>query len=107
MPISPDLGTTPVHKGDTPLYSGNPNELKMIEIAEKSKTIVNEDLRAQIDNKKDQREHDLAKEYLAKSNTNSGGNNQANEQAVALVNAQPKHDNKNKNDGPGKYKKRN
>jgi len=62
-------------------------------------------LQAQIDNKKDQREHDLAKEYLAKSNTNSGGNEQVNEQAVALVNAQPKHDNKPKDDGPGKKKK--
>lgn len=58
------------------------------------------DLRAQVDlSKKEQKELDLAKEYLAKSGNKGGGAEAVNEQVAALVNAQPKH-NKNDDTGP-------
>ena len=72
-----------------------------------SKKEAKKALQAQIDNKKDQKEHDLAQEYLAKSNAKGGGAQAVDEQVAALVNAQPKHDRSPKdNDGPGKKKKK-
>ena len=61
-------------------------------------------LKAQIDSKQDQREHDLAVEYLRRTSKQSGGSQEVGNQAAALVNAQPKHKDKD-NDGPGKKKK--
>ncbi|MCB9817444.1 hypothetical protein H6795_02820 [Candidatus Nomurabacteria bacterium] len=65
-------------------------------------------LKAQIDSKQDQREHDLAVEYLRRTSKQSGGSQEVGNQAAALVNAQqpPKHKDKD-NDGPGKKKKKN
>ncbi len=60
-------------------------------------------LKAQIDNKQDQREHDLAKEYLAKTGGKSGGSQTVSDQAAALVNAQQAKA-KKQDDGPGKKK---
>ena len=68
-------------------------------ITKKEAKAAVKDLRAQVDlSKKEQKELDLAKEYLAKSGNKGGGAEAVNEQVAALVNAQPKH---NKDDtGP-------
>jgi hypothetical protein len=71
-----------------------------------SKKEAKQALKAQIDNKQDQREHDLAKEYLAKTSEKSGGSQVVGDQAAALVNAQTSKPNKPDNDGPGKKKKK-
>ena len=62
-------------------------------------------LKAQIDNKQDQREHDLAAEYLKRTSKQSGGSQDVGDQAAALVNAQQNKPKKQDNDGPGKKKK--
>ena len=63
-------------------------------------------LKAQIDSKQDQREHDLAVEYLKKTSNKTGGSQDVSEQAAALVNAQQNKPKKQDNDGPGKKKKK-
>ncbi|HPD98629.1 MAG TPA: peptidoglycan DD-metalloendopeptidase family protein [Candidatus Saccharibacteria bacterium] len=63
-------------------------------------------LKAQIDSKQDQREHDLAVEYLRRTSKQSGGSQEVGNQAAALVNAQQNKPKKQDNDGPGKKKKK-
>jgi hypothetical protein len=78
-----------------PILASVPQALKLAEQA----------LKAQIDSKQDQREHDLAVEYLKKTSNKTGGSQDVSEQAAALVNAQQSKPNKPDNDGPGKKKK--
>jgi hypothetical protein len=70
-----------------------------------SRKEAKEALKAQIDNKQDQREHDLAAEYLKRTSKQSGGSQDVGDQAAALVNAQQNKPKKQDNDGPGKKKK--
>ena len=77
------------------------------EDGEISRAEAKEALKAQIDNKQDQLEHDLAVEYLRRTNEQEGGSQAVGEQAAALVSAQQPKPNKPDNDGPGKKNKKN
>lgn len=64
-------------------------------------------LKAQIDSKQGQREHDMAKELLRRTNEKQGGSNLVGEQTRALAVTETAKRKNNDNDGPGKKKKKN
>lgn len=77
-------------------------------ITKKEAKQVVKDLRAQVDlSKQEKKDLDLAKQYLAKSNSKGGGAESVDQQVAALVNSQPKHEKQGDNGQRGGKKNKN